>query len=292
MIEINNLYKEFEKNNPVLKQCSLKINNGTIMGIIGINGSGKSTLFRLLAGVYYPNDGEVLVDNETIYNNPAVKKKMFYLPDDPYYDQNVTPKDILNLYSCFYDLDERVYLEYLRVFKIELKGKMNTFSKGMRRQVFVSLAVACKPKYLLLDESFDGLDPLSRHIFKKAIIDLNIEVGTTVIVASHSLREIEDICDSFGIIDNKKIVLSGDITDEVNKLYKYQLVFDRSVVKSDFSDFEVLSFQTNGRVIEVVLRGELIQIEDTISKLKPLVKDQLTISLEELFLYEVNKEGK
>ena len=289
MIEIKNLYKEYDKGVEVLRNCSLTIKKGSIIGIIGVNGSGKSTLFRLIAGVYKPNEGEVLVGGENVFDNIFAKRKIFFLSDDPFYDFNVTPKKLALLYSSFYNLDMKVLDDLLNSFRIETTGNLSAFSKGMRRQVFVSLAIACKPDYLLLDESFDGLDPLSRVVFKKAIINLNIANSTTVIISSHSLREIEDICDSFGIIENKKVILSGDVIEEVNKLFKYQLVFDKNINKDHFEDFEILSFLVNGKVIEIVLRGDHKLIEERIDELNPLVKEQLDLTLEELFIYEVNK---
>ena len=180
MIEIKNLSKSYG-DKLVLKNLSIKIEDGKIFGLVGINGAGKSTLLRLISGIFEANTGSILVDGEEIYDNENKKKDIFFLPDEPYYGINTTPLNLIDLYQEFYDFNKQEYLNYLEIFKLPLNKKMHTFSKGMKRQVFVSLALAIKPKYLLLDEAFDGLDPLARLTFKRAIIDLVEEKQTTII---------------------------------------------------------------------------------------------------------------
>ena len=210
MIEIQNL-SHCLGGKTVLRDIDLKITDNTILGIVGINGAGKSTLLRLLAGVYLPDAGSIKYDGRS----PAeadTRKDIFFLPDDPYYTSFMTPNTLFDFYKCFHpNMDRETYEGLLREYKIDQKGKVRNFSKGMRRQVFIALALAVKPKYLLLDEAFDGLDPLSRKIFKDAIISLVEEGQTTVLIASHSLRELEDFCDRFILIDSNVIKSQGDM---------------------------------------------------------------------------------
>ena len=212
MIEIKDLCKSFG-DKQVLLDLNLNIEDGKVMGLVGINGAGKSTLLRTLCGVYKADSGSITVDGEKSYENPNIKKDFFFLPDDPYYDLNSTPASILKLYKAMYKVDEAKYNEYLDHFKINPKMKMSKFSKGMKRQTFISLALAIHPKYLVLDEAFDGLDPLARLKFKRELVDMISDYNSTVIISSHSLRELEDICDTFALLDKNHIVSSGNLSE-------------------------------------------------------------------------------
>ena len=192
MIEVKGLKKGYDKK-AVLVDMNLRVQSGAVFGLVGINGAGKSTLLRTLAGVLKADAGEVLFDGEKVYENVAVKREIFFLPDDPYYDTNVTAEGLADLYRAFYEFDEAVFDGFVTEFSLEKNKPIRNFSKGMKRQVFVALALACRPKYLLLDEAFDGLDPLARLIFKRGLIELVEEKGSTVVISSHSLRELEDI---------------------------------------------------------------------------------------------------
>ena len=200
MIELIGISKGYENKKSVLKNASLTISEASIFGLVGINGAGKSTLLRLLAGVMKADEGEVRIDGENIYENEKIKKQIFFLPDEPYYTSNVSASGLADLYRAAYAFDDTVFAEYLDKFKLNAKSPIRNFSKGMKRQVFVALALAVKPKYLLLDEAFDGLDPLARLVLKKALIRMVEEDGSSVIISSHSLRELEDFCDSYGKI--------------------------------------------------------------------------------------------
>ena len=289
MIEIKNLAKSFSDKD-VLKEVNLKIEEGKVFGLVGINGSGKSTLLRLISGVYKADLGSVLIDSENVYENEYAKSKIFFLPDDPYYGNNTTPLSLIDLYVGFYNLDKEVYIKYLNNFKIPLKKSMKNFSKGMKRQVFISLALAIKPKYLLLDEAFDGLDPLARLIFKRALIDLVSENNTTIIISSHSLRELEDICDSYGLLDNMSISASGDITEAINSIHKYQVAF-KDVYKEEDFDIEFIKYSQDSRVIKVVVKENYEEFKEKISKFNPLIIDEIEIDFEELFIIEVESRG-
>jgi ABC-2 type transport system ATP-binding protein len=258
--------------------------------LVGINGAGKSTLLRIMSGIYKANSGEVLFDGASVYENEEVKSNIFFLPDEPYYGINTTPYNLKDLYKEFYNLNVDEYFRLLNGFKIPIKKSMNNFSKGMKRQVFVSLALAIKPKYLFLDEAFDGLDPLARLTFKRAIIDLVEENNTTIIISSHSLRELEDICDSYGLLDNMEISSSGEINEAINKIHKYQIAFKEKISKDDF-DISFITFNQDGRIIKVVSEDDYETFSNKMKKYNPLIIDEIEIDFEELFIIEVESRG-
>ncbi len=289
MIQIVNLDKSFG-DKKVLESVNITIEDGKVFGLVGINGAGKSTLLRLLSGIYDKDYGSILFDGEEVYENESVKNNIFFLPDEPYYDHNTNPTSLINLYKTYYDLDEEKYFEYLKMFKLPLKKSMHNFSKGMKRQVFISLALAIKPKYLFLDEAFDGLDPLARLAVKRAIIDLVEEVGTTIIISSHSLRELQDICDSYALLDNKSIASYGDITEEIGKFHKYQVAFENIPDKERF-DIEFKTYKQDSRIIKVVVKENYEEFSEKMKKFKPLLIDEIPIDFEELFIIEVESRG-
>ena len=289
MIKISNLSKSFT-DKIVLKNLNLEIKDGEVFGLVGINGAGKSTLLRLMSGIYKADEGSIIIDGEEVYENEKIKNKIFFLPDEPYYGLNTTPYNLKDIYQVFYNLDEQLYLNYIDLFKIPLKKPMNKFSKGMKRQVFISLALSIKPKYLLLDEAFDGLDPLARLTFKRALIELIEEKNSTIIISSHSLRELEDICDSYALLDNQSITSSGDIQESLNKYHKYQIAFEKVFTKENF-DIDFISYSQDGRIMKVVVKEEYEQFKNKIEKYNPLLIDEIPIDFEELFMIEVESRG-
>ena len=200
MLNIYNLHKGFGDKN-VLNGINLDIKEGSIFGLVGVNGSGKSTLLRCISGVYETDIGYVLLNDSDTYNVARTRKDIIYIPDDAYYPNNATIATMKEYYESFYDLDEERYNVYLTMFRLDDHKQISNFSKGMKRQTSLLFALAIKPKLLLLDECFDGLDPVVRLTFKKALVDLLEDEGTTVIISSHNLKELEDICDSFGILE-------------------------------------------------------------------------------------------
>lgn len=290
MIEIHNLSHSLG-GKLVLREIDLEIPDNTILGIVGINGAGKSTLLRLLSGVYLPDEGSILFDGRS----PALadtRKDIFFLPDDPYYTAFMTPMSLYEYYKPFYpDMDMGVFKELLEAYKIDTDGKVRNFSKGMRRQVFIALALAVKPKYLLLDEAFDGLDPLSRKIFKDAIIELVEEGHTTVLIASHSLRELEDFCDRFILIDSNRIKSQGDIAEHVGRLCKFELAFAEGVTESAFHGLPAVSLIIKNRFVQIVLEGDADEMRERLEALSPAVMDEMPLDFEETFIHDVRKEG-
>ena len=290
MIEIKNLIKGYEKGKPVLSNLSVTIPDATVFGLVGINGAGKSTLLRVLAGVMKADGGQVCVDGENVYENERVKQGMFFLPDDPFYTANVTAEGLAEMYQAVYNMDKKVFEEKLASFALDPKKPIRNFSKGMKRQVFVALALAIAPKYLLLDEAFDGLDPLARLTFKKCIVELVEEKGTTVVISSHSLRELEDICDSYGILDHGAITCSGELESDLNKVHKFQAAF-QGAVKVEELGFACLSFEQTGKVVRFITKADTEEVLQKLARLDPIFVEEIEVDFEEMFIGEVQARG-
>lgn len=289
MIEIKNLRKSYDGKTDVLKEMTVTIPDSSVFGLVGINGSGKSTLLRLISGVLRADHGQILIDGEDVYENEKMKKQIFFLPDDPYYTANVCANELADLYRATHDFSEEIFREYLERFRLDAKKPIRNFSKGMKRQVFVALALAVQPKYLLLDEAFDGLDPLARLSLKRSLAKMVEEKNGTVIISSHSLRELEDFCDSYGIIDHGNMTSSGDLEGSIQKIHKFQAAFDREVSGAELA-FCMSATQT-GRVIQMTARGEKEEILQKIQALNPLFVEEITMDFEEMFIGEVESRG-
>lgn len=290
MIKIENLNKSFGTKN-VLKNLNLEIKDGEVFGLVGINGAGKSTLLRTICGVYKPELGKVSIDNINVFENPNIKKDIFFLADDPYFPINSTAQSVLNFYKSFYKINHKRFYDIISKFNLDITRTINNYSKGMKRQLYIALALAIAPKYLLLDEAFDGLDPLARLIFKRSLNEVLEEKQITVIISSHSLRELEDICDSYGLLDNGTITNTGSIEDRKAIYHKYQLAFSNELNKEDFSDLDIVSFNRLGRIIKVVIRGDEDEITNKLKNYNPLLIDKINIDFEELFIIEVERKG-
>ncbi len=290
MIEIKNINHSLG-GKEVLRDVNLTVKEGSVMGLVGINGAGKSTLLRIIAGVYKPCVGEVLLDGKNTQSEIA-REELFFLPDDPYFTMHTTGSGLFEMYKVFFPkIDKAKFEEYLTAYAIDPKKPIRNFSKGMRRQLFIALALAVKPKYLLLDEAFDGLDPLSRLTFKKAINEAVEENGTTVIISSHSLRELEDFCDCYALIDNKTVASSGDIAESVNRLCKFQLAFTSVAKEEIFAHLPVVSLEKSGRFFRVILEGNAEEMATELAKLEPAVMDEMPVDFEEMFISEVQNRG-
>ena len=276
----------------ILDNVNITVQDSSIVGIVGVNGAGKSTLLRLLSGAYIAKQGSISYDGNTP-TDPQTRQTIFLLPDDPYYDQHTTPKRLYAFYETFYpNIDYEVFETLLSHYKIDLTGHLRNFSKGMRRQTFIALALAVKPKYLLLDEAFDGLDPLSRKIFKDAIISLVEDADTTVLISSHSLKELEDFCDSFILIDNCTVKCEGDIAEHVGSLCKFDLAFSEPPSEALFASLPVVSLNLRGKFATVTMKGRSEDMKDILSSLSPLVMEEMPVDFEEAFLSDVDyKKG-
>ena len=289
MLKIENLSKSFA-HHEVLNGVDLEIQSGSIFGLVGVNGAGKSTLLRLIAGVYEADRGRVLLDREDTFQNPESRRQLAFVSDEFFYPPGSTIRSIQALYESMYAFDTALFQQYCREFELDEKKPIAGFSKGMKRRTAVLLALCSHPKLLLLDEAYDGLEPLARLKFKRILAERIETEQITVIIASHSLRELEDICDSFGILQNGTIRLYGDLMEEKGKIHRYQAAFEEAHDREDFSGLDILRFQREGRIVQMVVRGEEAEVMKRLEEYHPVLTDILPVTFEELFLYELERQ--
>lgn len=285
MLEIKNVTKAF-KDKSVLDDVSLNIDHGSIFGLVGVNGAGKSTLLRSIAGIYSLDDGLVLFEGLDTQIDVEIRKRIFLVSDDPYYPYGSSIKSLKMFYKSFYFFDEEIYQKYLNLFKLSETDNISNFSKGMKRQALLLIALACKPELLLLDEAFDGLDPIVRVHIKNALSDLIEDNNSLIIISSHNLKELEDICDSYGILENGHIETYGDLLESKANINKYQLAFKEEVDIEMFKGFDVLYKNMEGRIVTLVIKGNREDVSKKLEALNPLILDVLNVNFEELFIYE------
>ena len=248
---------------------------------------------RIIAGIYTADDGSVLINDEPVYDNPAAKTHLVFVPDRMHLTGGgATIERMANFYaSCYPKFSFEKFDALLNIFKLDKKRRVRSLSKGMVRQVQTVLALSCNADVLLFDETFDGLDPIARNIAKRLIYRDMCDFGSTVIMTSHSLRELEDTCDRFAMLYQGKIVFQNDLADAKSQLFKVQLAFARQVAPEDFKDVELLSFTKQGSIVYVLVRGEAAETSAKIEALKPLIMDMLPLSIEEVFTYELSSLG-
>lgn len=291
MIKIEGAQKSFGKY-VVFENLELTIDEGTVFGLVGINGAGKSTLLRSISGIYALDKGRILIDGEEVYENPRAKAKIFFVPDEPYTTLSITGERLKNTYKAYYSsFDEKIFYDVLSMFELSSKKRISTFSKGMKRRLFIALAFAIQPKILLLDEAFDGLDPFARLQLKEKLIDLVEKNKMTVIISSHSLRELEDICDRYAILDNKRFISNGNIGEDLNRYRKYQLAFEREHKKEDFAKFNPLTISISGRVVTMIVPVGKEELEKEIKEMNPILIDDLPLNFEDFFISNVKGEN-
>ena len=291
MIEIRHLSHTLGKN-IILDDVNLTIPDSTVMGLVGIHGAGKTTLLRLMSGVYLPDKGKIFYDGDREPCDEKTRQDIFFLPDDPYYTMNATGKSMREMYKIFYPrFDDTVYWRFLEEYGLDEKKPIRTFSKGMRRQLYIAIALAARPKYLLHDEAFDGLDPLARKSFREAINKYVDEEDTTVIISSHSLRELEDFCDMYALIDAKTVSSSGDIADRVSRLCKFQLAFIGDIPELALRALPSVSLDIQGRFVRIIMEGDRDECAAKLNALSPAVIDEMPMNFEEAFIHEVDRKG-
>jgi len=291
MLVVNKLNKSFNELT-VLNDCSFQVNDASIFGLIGINGAGKSTLLRIIADVIEADSGEVIFNGKDTKKDADIRKDIIFIAENPYFPFGSSINSMKSFYQSFYDFDEETFQYYLKLFKLDPKRQVSEFSKGMKRQASLLFALACQPKLLLLDEAFDGLDPLIRLNFKKALANLISEKGVSVIISSHNLKEMEDICDSFALLENGNILSSGDLWQEKENINRYQLAFKEAKTEEDFKQFDVLNYENVGQVYTLVIRGEYEEVTSKLEKMNPLICNSIGINFEELFIYELESRQK
>ena len=291
MISAQSLSKNFDSVQ-ALSKLNLKIKEGQVFGLIGSNGSGKSTLLRIIAGVYKQDSGKMLIDDQPAYDNPALKHKVFFLSDTAFFLNGSTLMEMALFYEQIYpDFSMERFYEMNKIFPINPAVAIGKMSKGMQRQAALILAFSARPKYLLLDEAFDGLDPVMRESLKRIIAKDVSSRNMTVIISSHNLRELEDMCDCIGLLHNGKIVYTDSIDSMKNYMHKIQVGFSSPKTKEDFDLKDIIHFDSIGSVISIVVKGDLSEISEKIKAMNPLFIDVLTPTLEQLFIYELGGLG-
>lgn len=291
MIKAVGLTKIFD-GKKALDEIDLSIKDGSIYGLVGSNGSGKSTFLRLAAGIYTPDGGGITADGEKIFDNFRKKTEIAYLGDTPYFMPHATIKETAKLYRTVYpNFDNALYNRLLEIFPLDYKAKIATMSKGMQRQAALIMAIASSPKYLLLDEAFDGLDPVIRKVLKSILIEGAENRSMTTVIASHNLRELEDLCDSVGLIHGGNIIFSDPIEVLKGKLHKVQMAFSRLPEVSVFSELNILKIERSGSIISMIVRGDEEEIMAYINRLSPIFSECIEPTLEKMFVYELGVTG-
>ena len=292
MIEVKGLSKSFDETKAI-DGVSARIEDGHVFGLIGTNGAGKSTFMRMLSGVLKPEAGEILIDGEPVYDNPAVKEKAFYISDDQYFFKSGTPGDMAKLYeTCYPAFEREKWKELMEKFGLDAKRKVNTFSKGMKKQLSVICGICSGTKYLLCDETFDGLDPVMRQAVKALFVREIDERGLTPVIASHNLRELEDICEYVGLLHRGGILLEKDLDDMKLNIHKLQCVIrEEEMLQKIKSSLDVVTIENRGSLYTVTVRGGKEGILEFMELLNPVFYELLPLSLEEIFISETEVKG-
>ena len=275
-----------------LDSLSCSIPSGCIYGLVGANGSGKSTLMRLISGVYRQKSGSLTIDGEPIWENPAAKARVVYIPDELYFLPQSTLHRMAQFYRSVYPSFSMERFEQLvKSFGLDKHASLNAFSKGMKRQAATILGLSTMAEYLLFDETFDGLDPVMRRLVKKMIYNDILERGTTAIITSHSLRELEDTCDQLALLHRGGIVFESDVERLKTSLYKAQVAFAEPFTREKFEGLDLLSYDQLGSVATMILRGDREANERMLRALDPILCEFLPLNLEEVFIYETEALG-
>lgn len=291
MIKFENVSKKFE-NNEAIEKVNVSINRGSIYGLLGSNGAGKTTLLKLLAGIYLQDDGMVSIDAQPVFENPSVKNKLFFIPDYPYFFSQYTIKHMGQFYRNLYSTwNEERFQQLVKAFDIDPNKKLHKYSKGLQRQAAFILALSTMPEILILDEPMDGLDPVVRKNIKSLLIDDVAEREMTVLISSHNLREVEDICDFIGILHKGKMLIEKELDDLKSDTHKIQVAFKEGVPNDVFQDLKVLHKEQRGSVLLCIVKGNESEIISKVKKHDPVIFDMLPLTLEEIFIYEMEDVG-
>ena len=287
MIRITDVVKDFDGFR-ALNHLNMHVPKGAIYGLVGPNGAGKSTIIRHITGAYKQDQGEVQIDGEKVYENPSVKAKFAYIPDDIFYFTQANTIDMMKYYKGIYPkFDEQLFSALADCFPaVDVRRNIRSLSKGMQKQVAFWLSVCCRPELLILDEPVDGLDPVMRRQIWSIIMSDVAEHGTTVLVSSHNLRELEDVCDHVGIMNEGKILIEKSLSDLQGSVTKVQAAFAGDMPKLP-EHIQVLHKTTTGRVYTLILRGEPKEAKAAMEATNPLILDVLPLTLEEIFIYEL-----
>ena len=281
MLEMKNVTKTFGSFK-ALDNLTMTVPKGTVYGLVGPNGAGKSTAIRHLTGVYRPDCGEICMEGAPIYENPSAKVRIGYIPDEIFYFPSATLEDMRRFYAGLYPkFDHSLFERLYEVFNLPKKSPIRRFSKGMQKQAAFHLAICCRPDVLILDEPVDGLDPVMRRQVMSLILSDVAEHSTTVLISSHNLRELEDVCDYVGIMDHGRMLLERSLADMQGNTVKLQLVGRLP------EGMEILHESSSGRLSTYIVRGTAQEVSEKVAAANPAYFDVLPLSLEEIFIYEL-----
>ena len=285
MIEVKGLVKSFDGFR-ALDGLTLTAPKGAVYGLVGPNGAGKSTLIRHLAGIYRQDAGEALVDGQPVYENPAVKEKIAYIPDDIFYYTQASIRDMARFAQSVYPRFDKDRYEKLRgLFGLDEKRPMRKLSKGQQKQAAFQIAMAQRPELVILDEPVDGLDPVMRRQVWSVLMSDVEQYGTTVLVSSHNLRELEDVCDHVGIMNHGKMLIERSLSELQENLVKIQLAYPDGGALPE--GLNIVHESATGRLRQLILRGTAAELTEKIGATQPLFLDVVPLSLEEIFIYEL-----
>lgn len=291
MIEALHVTKRFD-DIVAVDDISATIREGNVFGLIGTNGAGKSTFLRMVSGVLKPNQGKILVDDIPVFESVAAKQKFFYISDDAYFFHNSTPEEMMQFYDNVYPMfDRERFKKLMKGFELDLRRKINTFSKGMKKQVSILLALSAGTEYILCDETFDGLDPVMRQAVKSLFAEDMQERNLTPVIASHNLRELEDICDHVGLLHKGGILLSKELDDMKLNIHKIQCVLSEGMEPEDLVALDKIKIEKRGRLSTITVRGNRQEIETLMSGYHPVFFEIIPLSLEEIFISETEVVG-
>jgi ABC-2 type transport system ATP-binding protein len=291
MIKLDKVIKTFSGYR-ALNEVDLEIPKGSAYGLIGSNGAGKSTMLRVLSGIYRIDSGTAAVDGQIVFDNPDIKQRIFFVNDETVQWNNYTLSEMNDYFRTFYpNFSQEKFNEMRSALGLPYQRRLSTFSKGMKRQAFVICGISCSPDFLYLDEAFDGLDPTMRIVVKKMLVDAMLDSEMTVIISSHNLYEIDEFCDRAGLLHKGKIVFDRELDSLKGNISKIQTAFDRHFEKEDFEGLEILHFERNRSVVYIIAKGDADEIKAKISEKEPKILDIVPLSLEEIFIYELEVQG-
>lgn len=287
MIEVRNLTKRYGKFT-ALQGLSMKAEPASIYGLVGYNGAGKTTLLKCMIGMFRPEEGCVLVEGENVFDNAAAKRTMFFIPDDLFFLPQATMERMAAFYRGFYPAwNGQTFEKLAKLFGLDAKERINGFSKGMQRQAAITLGLATNPKYLLLDELFDGLDPIMRNMARQLLLEAIGGSGTTVVISSHNLRELEDLCDHIGVINSRHIVYDNSIEALRNSRRQYRVVLPEGAPAEALDAVGCTKLKINGRIATFIARGTEEETDRALAQVQPVFVEKLPMTLEEIFLDEM-----
>ena len=302
MIEIKNVSLTFKggaldkkKDFTALDDVSITVPEGCIYGFLGSNGAGKSTLMRMICGIYKTEQGSITIDGEEVYDNPEAKKKIFFVNDETVQYADFTLEGLRKYYRSYYpDFSDEVYERLTAKLGLPRNKRMVEFSKGMKRQAVVIIGLSCMTKCLMLDEAFDGLDPAMRKVVKEMIVDEMLDRGATMIVSSHNVAEIKELCDRAMLIHKGKLIFADEIDEIRSGFRKVQLVDKKRVVprgELELMGLRVMEYSATGRVAQAIIKGTETEIDEKISSLGIDIAETIPLTLEEIFIYELQARG-